>query len=258
MAAPVRSRRQMMLAAGALIALSVAPSRVRAQSLQDGLRGLLDRSGAGGGALPGAGSATGLDDSRIAAGLREALRIGADRVVDLIGVTDGFWSRPDIRIPLPDTLRTVQQALARIGLSGMTDDLELRLNRAAEAATPRARALFHDAVAAMTLDDARTILNGPDDAATRYFQGRMTDPLRGEMRPIVQDELAQAGAVQAYDGMMGRYKTLPFVPDAKADLTDHVLTRGLDAIFGYLAKEEAAIRQDPAKRTTDLLRSVFA
>jgi len=31
----------------------------------------------------------------------------------------------------------------------------------------------------------------------------------------------------------------------------------MDGIFHYIAIEEAAIRQNPAKRTTDLLKSVF-
>lgn len=226
-----------------------------AQNLPGGLGDLLKK-------VPGAGSLTGngggLGSSEIVAGLKEALSIGSDRVVSLIGVSDGFWKRPDIRIPLPDSLRTVQQALSKVGLSGMVDDLELKLNRAAETATPRAKALFKDAISAMTVEDAQGILNGPQDAATQYFKGKMATPLKGEMRPIVDEELAKAGAVKAYDGMMGKYKTLPFVPDAKADLTDHVLTRGIDGIFTYLGKEEAAIRQDPAKRTTDLLRKVFA
>jgi len=31
----------------------------------------------------------------------------------------------------------------------------------------------------------------------------------------------------------------------------------LNGIFHYLGRQEAAIRQDPAQRTTDLLREVF-
>jgi hypothetical protein len=56
---------------------------------------------------------------------------------------------------------------------------------------------------------------------------------------------------------MGQYQSLPFVPDVKADLTDHVIEKGMEGIFHYIAQEEAAIRRDPAKRTTDLLKRVF-
>ena len=44
----------------------------------------------------------------------------------------------------------------------MTDDLELRLNRAAEAASPEAQAVFWQAIDEMTMDDVREIFDGPD------------------------------------------------------------------------------------------------
>ncbi len=56
---------------------------------------------------------------------------------------------------------------------------------------------------------------------------------------------------------MGRYKSLPFVPDVKADLTNHVLDKAVAGVFHYLALEEAAIRENPAKRTTEILKKVF-
>ena len=211
--------------------------------------------------LPGSSSSSGsaaLSDGEIGDGLREALRIGADRVVDRVSVVDGYNADPKIHIPLPDSLKTVQSTLARVGLSGMMDDLELRLNRAAETAAPQAQAVFWKAIEQMTLDDVRGIYNGPDDAATRYFERTMTPELRSRMRPIVDESLAEVGAVRAYDRAIGRYRDIPFVPDAKADLTDHVLTLGLQGVFVYLAEEEKAIRENPAKRTTELLQKVFA
>jgi hypothetical protein len=151
----------------------------------------------------------------------------------------------------------VQAALNKVGMSSMVDDLELRLNRAAEAATPKAKKLFGDAIQEMTMDDVKTIYQGPDDAATSYFKEKMSKPLAEEMKPIVKESLAEVGAIQSYEKMMGQYKSLPFVPDVKADLTDHVLDKGMDGIFYYMAKEEAAIRKNPVKRTTELLRKVF-
>jgi hypothetical protein len=109
----------------------------------------------------------------------------------------------------------------------------------------------------MTLDDVRQIYNGPDDAATRYLERTMSDPLIQRMRPIVDASVSQVGAVRAYDNAIGQYKAIPFVPDAKADLTQHVLERALKGLFLYLAEEEAAIRQNPAKRTTEILQKVF-
>jgi hypothetical protein len=193
----------------------------------------------------------------IAAGLKDALRVGSETVVTQLGKPDGFNADPAIHIPLPENLKAVKNALDKIGMSSMLDDLELQLNRAAETATPKAKALFLQSIREMTLDDAMGIYKGPEDAATKYFQSKMSKPLAETMHPIVENSLSQVGAVQTYNNVMGKYRSLPFVPDVKADLTNYVTERGMDGIFHYLAREEAAIRQNPAKRTTDLLKRVF-
>jgi len=237
---------------GVVICLALAAQPlggVRAQgSLFDKAKDLLDQNPAGAGDLTSA---------EIGEGLREALRVGTERVVGQLGQTDGFNADPDIHIPLPDSLQRVQTALQAVGMSDLADDLELRLNRAAEAATPEAKQLFWDAISEMTLEDAEGILNGPDDAATRYFQDKMTGPLSDAMRPVIDESLADVGAIASYDRMMGEYSSIPFVPDVKADLTDYALEEALDGLFLYIAREEAAIRADPAKRTTEILQRVF-
>ncbi len=209
------------------------------------------------GGLAGSGAAAALPSSEIAAGLKEALRVGTDRVVSQLGRPGGFENDPAIHIPLPESLETVQSTLGRLGMSSALDSLELKLNEAAEVATPKARDLFLQAISEMTLDDARQIYSGPDDAATRYFQSKMSAPLAAEMSPVVEDSLSEVGAVQKYDEVMGQYRALPFVPDAKADLGAYVVEKGMDGIFHYLAQQEAAIRSDPAARTTELLQKVF-
>jgi hypothetical protein len=231
----------------ALLLISV-PGLAQSDLLQQGL-GLLSSGGAKTGSL---------SQGEMGDGLKEALRVGTEAVVAQLGKTDGFNTDKAIHIPLPGQLATVQKALKAAGYSGLVDDLELKLNRAAEQATPKAKALFVDAISAMTIEDASKILNGPDDAATQYFRKAMGPGLAKEMAPVVDATLAEAGAVQAYDSMMGQYKALPFMPDAKADLTQYVVDKGLDGIFHYVAKEEAAIRTNPAARTTDLLKKVFA
>ena len=200
---------------------------------------------------------TAANTTQVAAGLKEALRVGSDTVVGQLGKTDGFNADPAIHIPLPKSFKSVQTTLKSLGMSSMLDDLELKLNRAAEQATPKAKALFLSAIEGMSLDDVMGIYNGPQDAATRYFQQKMSPQLAVEMKPIVDQALTQAGAVQAYDSVMGQYRAVPFVPDVKADLTGYVVDQGMNGIFHYLAQEEAAIRQNPVKRTTELLKTVF-
>ncbi len=188
---------------------------------------------------------------------KEALRIGSENVVGQLSAVDGFNKDPAIHIPLPENLKSVKNMLEKFGMRKEVKDLELKLNRAAEAATPKAKELFLQSITNMTFSDVKNIYEGPDDSATQYFQKKMSPSLSKEMRSIIEASLSEVGAIKAYDKVMGKYKKLPFVPDVKADLTKHVVNKGMDGIFYYLAKEEAAIRKDPVKQTTDLSKKVF-
>jgi hypothetical protein len=199
----------------------------------------------------------GLSTGDISLGLRDALTVGTERVVGTLGKSDGFNKNPSIHIPFPENLKTVQSALSAVGMGNLGEDLELKLNRAAETATPIAKDIFFDAITQLTLDDVKTILNGPTDAATKYLQGKMTPSLQTAMRPIINSTLSEVGAVQSYDNMVGQYSNLPFVPDVKNNLTNYALEKFLDGIFYYLAKEEKEIRENPTKRKTEILSKVF-
>ncbi|WDP91575.1 MAG: DUF4197 domain-containing protein [Desulfobacter sp.] len=199
----------------------------------------------------------GLSTEDIIAGLKQALEKGSAAVVGQLSAVDGFNTDAAVHIPLPENLAMVKSLLDKAGMGAYTDDVELKLNRAAEAATPKAKALFMDAITQMTFEDARGILDGPDDAATQYFKAKMSPGLAEAMTPVVDESLNQVGAIQAYDLMIGEYKKMPFVPDVKGNLTGHAVEKAMDGIFYYLAKEEKAIRENPAKRTTELLQKVF-
>lgn len=198
-----------------------------------------------------------LSTGEIGGGLRDALRVGTERVVQQLAKPDGYNADPTIHIPLPEQFSAVKSVLDKIGMGGLLADLELKLNRAAEAATPKAKKHFWEAIEQMTFEDARAIYEGPEDSATKYFQGKMTPPLTEEIRPVIENSLSEVGAIQAYDTIMQQYQSVPFVPNVKANLTDYTIEKGLAGLFHYIGLEEAAIRKDPAKRSTELLKRVF-
>ncbi|KKJ77492.1 hypothetical protein WH95_07305 [Kiloniella litopenaei] len=198
-----------------------------------------------------------LSVGEISSGLKEALRVGSARVVDQVSVKDGFNGDNNIHIPLPENLKKVQGALQTVGLSSLADDLELKLNRGAEKASVEARELFLDTISEMTLEDARRIYDGRNDEATRYFQEKMSPELKEKFKPIIDRTLSEVGAVNSYEEMISSYKAIPFVPDVKADLTDYTVSKALEGLFYYLAKEEEQIRQNPVARTTEILENVF-
>ncbi len=154
-------------------------------------------------------------------------------------------------------MQKARKLASKVGLEGSFDDLELKLNRAAEEATPKAKELFMSAIRDMSVDDAKGILQGPDNAATQYFRGKTGDSLQAQMRPIVDQALAQVGAVNSFNQLLAKYNKIPLAPKVEADLTGHVVEEGSDGIFYYLAEEEKAIRENPLKRTSEILQRVF-
>ncbi|MDQ6957729.1 MAG: DUF4197 domain-containing protein [Mariprofundaceae bacterium] len=199
-----------------------------------------------------------LTNSDIDEGLKQALRKGVRISVDYLGHTDGFWKHPDVRIPLPGTFQTPARYLQKAGLGSYTEQLQKRMNRAAEEAVPLARTVFYDAIRSMRFSDVRRILQGKNDAATRYFERKTIPELTRVFSPIVHRELNRSGAVRSYRAFSSQYASLPFVGQhLTIDLDEYVTKKALAAMFTVLAHEEARIRHDPAARTTQLLRSVF-
>ena len=236
----------LLLALGLVIAAPL-PAPAQAQDLLDRLTSGLKKDKAS--EQP--------SEEEVGLGLKEALRVATNTVVGQLGREDGFNLDEVAHIRLPKRLRRAGKVLRKVGMGHLAEDLELRLNRAAEVATPRARAIFWNSIKQMTLRDVMDIYRGPDDAATQYFRRTMTPQLVEEMRPVIDGAMGEVGAIAAYDRFMGRYSEVPLVPDVKTDLTDYVMRKTLDGIFHYLAVEEAAIRRNPLKRTTDLLKKVF-
>ena len=193
----------------------------------------------------------------IDAGLREALTIGTNRVAGQLGRTDGFFGDTRIRIPLPGALGDLQRQLSGVGLSGPLDDLQLRLNRAAEAAVPAGRDLIIEAVRSITLDDAIGLLRGGDTAATEFLRNKTETKIAAAFRPYLETSLSQVGAFAALDQATAQYGLTGLGTSLRTSLVDHGVQYGLDGVFNYLADEERAIRRDPVKRTTELLRRVF-
>lgn len=198
-----------------------------------------------------------LTQAEIDAGLREALTVGTNIVASQLGRTDGYFADPQIKIPLPKTYRDLQKNLSVVGASGPLDDLELRMNRAAEAAVPEAKDLVLAAVRNITIEDALNILNGGDTAATDFLRAKTETSLRASFTPYLRDAMAESGAFVSLENAASQYGLGGVTSNLQADLTSHAVGLGLDGIFFYVAEEEKKIRENPVARTSELLRRVF-
>jgi hypothetical protein len=191
-------------------------------------------------------------------GLREALSLGAVAAVTRVGKNDGYWGDKLIQIPLPKTLAKIQKTLKPLGMSGALDEVHSAMNHAAETAAPVAKDLFLDAIRSLTLKDAIGIVKGGPTSGTDYLKGATTPRLTTLFTPPIGDALQKTGAVTALDRAIVRNGLGAYVKeDPKTYLSKHAVGYALSGLFYYVGTEEAAIRTDPAKRTSDILRRVF-
>ncbi|MBI3450740.1 MAG: DUF4197 family protein [Acidobacteria bacterium] len=56
-------------------------------------------------------------DSRIAKGLKEALKVGSANAVGRTGTVDGYFRNEAIKILIPEKLKPVEKGLRTVGLS---------------------------------------------------------------------------------------------------------------------------------------------
>jgi hypothetical protein len=196
-------------------------------------------------------------ESKIGAGLKQALEIGTERAVGRTSQQDGFLRNSSIRIGLPDSLETMVAGLRAMGLGGRIDELEVAMNRAAEQASAEATEVFWQGIRQMSFADVRAILAGSDTAATEYFERTTREPLRERFEPIVAERMRSVGLVRLYSDLAARYAALPFTEKPTLNLERYVTDGALDGLFQVLGEEERRIREDPAARTTALLKEVF-
>jgi hypothetical protein len=199
-----------------------------------------------------------LNGTTVAAGLKEALRIGSERAAQTTSAVDGYLGNTLIRLTIPDDFQTMTRTLRKVGLGHHVDEMEIAMNRAAEQAASEAREVFWQAISSMTLDDAMAILKGHESAATEYFRTRTEQSLRARYQPIVLAKMEGVGLYQSYNRAVEYYMALPFAKRPALDLNQYVTDGALNGLFTMLAQEEKKIRTNPEARTTALLKKVFA
>jgi hypothetical protein len=198
-----------------------------------------------------------LDESTVAAGLKEALRVGTERSTASTSKLDGFYKNALIRIALPEQYAGVAKTLRKFGMGSYVDDFERSMNRAAERASGEAVDVFWSAIEQMSISDAFGVLNGGETAATDYFRRKTAASLTARFQPIVTASMEEVGVYNIYNDLVAKYNQLPIEKPEAVDIDDYVTTRTVDGIFTVLEGEEKRIREDPAARTTALLRKVF-
>ena len=205
------------------------------------------------------GASLALTNTEIVEGLKEALSKGTTSAIASLGKKDGFFANRKVKIPMPESLETIEDGLRKIGQDRYAEEFVLTMNRAAEQAVPEAAEIFGNAIRSMSIQDAKGILNGPEDAATKYFRRTSGEKLVNRFLPIVSKATDRAGVTSNYKEMVDKLGFLSrFVDTESLDVDRYVTSKAIDGLFLMLAQEEKLIRENPAARTTDLLKKVFS
>lgn len=204
----------------------------------------------------GESGGTGLTGAEIAAGLREALEVGARNSSGQLSALDGFFKNAAIKILLPEEAQKVEKALRDIGMGSLVDKAVLSVNRAAEDAAKSAAPIFVNAIKAMTIQDALGILQGGDFAATNYLKAKTTSPLTIAFKPVIDNSLEKVGATKYWSDVFTTYNRFA-TNKINPDLSAYVTGKALDGIFYQVGLEEQKIRKDPVARVSDILKKVF-
>lgn len=198
-----------------------------------------------------------LSSTEASAGLKEALLKGSETAVNLLGRPGGFLDNAKVRIPLPDGLKKAQSVLKLMGKGKEAEDLEVAMNRAAEAAVPEAKTLLVSAVQSMSVQDAKGILTGGDNSVTQYFKGKTETPLAQRFLPIVAQATDKLGLVQMYNQYAGQAAQFGVIRKEDANVQQYVTRKALDGLYLMIGEQERAIRNDPVGTGSELLKKVF-
>lgn len=228
-----------------LIVLSIGASACTVADMQRTMDGVM------------AGTGGPVTSAEVASGLKQALEVGIKNGSAQASQTDGYYKNPLIRIPFPEDVKKVENTLRQVGLGTEVDRFILTLNRGAEDAAKSAVPIFVSAIKQMTIQDAWAILKGDKDAATQYLIRTTSNQLYSTFNPVMVKSLEKTNATKYYTDIVSQYNKIPLVQKVNPDLDDYATQKAIDGLFMLVAQEEAAIRENPVARTTELLKRVF-
>jgi hypothetical protein len=198
-----------------------------------------------------------LNETDAASGVRTALQRGAEAALQSLGRTDGFLGNDKVRIPLPGYLESAAKLMRRFGQGKRVDQLETAMNRAAEAAVPKARTLLVNTIRDISVEDALRIVKGGDTAVTDFFARKTREPLNAQFLPIVTEATQQVDLAKKYNRVAGQATGLGLVKSEDANIEQYVTRKALDGLYLVIGEEEKKIRADPLGTGSAILRKVF-
>jgi Protein of unknown function (DUF4197) len=201
--------------------------------------------------LPGCASTGGFS---LVEAIRRLLSLSTQRAFASLLQQNGFLDSQVAKISLPEQFggQRASSILGALVNSGVVRDrLTRQVNRAAEKGAELAAPIVADAVLKVGIPNAAAIISSGGSGATDLLKSAMGDALIRTMVPGIDNGLKlfdNAIVTEALRGVTG----IDF-----ADLRDDVTRKASDGIYRAIAREEVAIRANPASTGDPLIMGVF-
>lgn len=205
-------------------------------------------------------------NDEVVKGLKEALVNGVTTGSSNLNKRGAFFGNAALKILLPPEVKNVESKIRNSMLlnsliGGQLDKCIQAMNDGAENAMAKAIPVFKDAVTKMSFADAMGILKGGNGAATTYLRNTTTTALNAAFQPVIKTALDEVQVAKYWEPIVTTVNSnkalLGLSSDINPDLNAYVTEKATYGLFTEIEKEENAIRQNPAKRTSEILKKVF-
>ena len=204
---------------------------------------------------PGGVWAAAFGEADVAQPVRVALERDVNAAVDQLARADGFLGNPQAH-PAARGVEQRGQTAEGPGQQKQVDELVTAMNRAAEAAVPRARKLLVSMARSISVDDAIEIVRGGDSSVTDYFAGKTRAQLAGQVLPIVTQATEKLDLASRYNAVADKAGQFGLLKSDEVNVQHHVNAKSLDALFLMIGEEARKIRRDPVGSSAILKKVV--
>lgn len=234
----------------------------------------------------------GLSDEEIVKGLRTALDSSANTSALSASKVDGFLMNELIKIAAPPEVVQLKETLDKVAanplavaafmvatkgqspkafLGDKMEDLVKSINRAAEEGSKKAYPILKKAITDMTITDGLRILQGGETSATDYLKEKTYQALVDAFEKPVREVVVNGEVSALWEPVAKKYNLIAPAIKGKSfegytfvgpesvnpDLSEYITEQAMTGLFKLVAEEEAAIRKDPMRYASDIIRKVF-
>jgi len=201
-------------------------------------------------------------------GTKEALSLGVNQAVVLLGKEGGFFNNRASRIQLPSSLKTVATVVENFGGKSYVEDFVKTMNTAATKSIPKVASILNETVSSMSIEDAQAIASGKENTTADYLKSKTGTKLLTAITPIINESIKENYVMSLYQSVktfidnllafvtnnamvkqfpgIAKFFGIDDVSQSKSEnIDEYIAKKTLDGLFTIIAEKEKALRSNP-------------